>query len=291
MGNPNKTYNLLEIDEICDAFLSGYTAQRELTEFKKTGLNFSELNDYCWEYLRINYLFHFHGDTDKILAHVDSSKLMSELTYYMKRRLDADMTEEDEDKNYKDYSIPKMLMISGHDSTTSADEIFMLNALDLNISENYIFPKYAAQLALEVRTKKEPSQKTSYADYYVVGYFNDKQIFNVTADKFITKVEGEIWSQEKINEFCGFDETNSDGKNSSNSSNSNGGASSDDVSSKKKDKAKTAYKALMIVFICLTALLLASTIYLAYKLSKRSPPPLDPNFSVNKTNITMNDIK
>ena len=37
-----------------------------------------------------------------------------------------------------------MLMISGHDSTSSADEIFLFNALGLNITEKYIFPRYAA---------------------------------------------------------------------------------------------------------------------------------------------------
>ena len=44
--------------------------------------------------------------------------------------------------------------------------IFMLNALGSNISELYIFPKYAAQLALEVRTNKEPTKAKCYADYY-----------------------------------------------------------------------------------------------------------------------------
>ena len=92
----------------------------------------------------------------------------------MKRRLDADISKEDEDANFKDYSRPKMVMISGHDSTTSADEIFMLNALGYNITEKYIFPKYASQLALEVREKDNSTTKTSYADYYVVGYFNDE---------------------------------------------------------------------------------------------------------------------
>ena len=43
----------------------------------------------------------------------------------------------------------------------------------------------------------------------------------------------------------------------------------------------------MSVFICLSALLLASTICLAYKLSKRNPPPMDPNFNVNNTNTTL----
>ena len=279
LGTGNKNFTMLDIDDFCDAFLSSYTDQRELTEFKKTGLDLEETNDYCYEYFRVSYLYQYHGDEDKILAHVDSSKLMTELIYFMKRRLDADITKEDEDANVKDYSRPKMLMISGHDSTSSADEIFLFKALGLNYTEKYIFPRYAAQLALEVRTKDDSKQKTSYSDYYVVGYFNDKELFNVPADEFISKVEGEIWSQEKIDEFCGFGEITPINP-SGNSSDSNG--------SKKKDNAKTAYKVLMIIFICLSAILLAITLLLCFK-SSQSKPPLDhsynPNTSTNNIDI------
>ena len=61
MGTGNKNFTLLDIDDFCDAFLSSYTDQRELTEFKKTGLDLEEMNDYCYEYFRVTYLYHFHG--------------------------------------------------------------------------------------------------------------------------------------------------------------------------------------------------------------------------------------
>lgn len=219
---------------------------------------------------------------------------MSELIYYMKRRLDADITEEDEDANYKDYSIPRMLMISGHDSTTSADEIFILNALGLNVTEKYIFPRYASQLALEVRAKDDSKKKTSYADYYVVGYFNDEELFNVPADEFIKKVEGDIWPQEKIDKFCGFDEDKTT-PDSQNGNNENNGTSENNGNStvnsgeikKKKDKAKTAYKVLMSVFICLSAILLATTLLFACK-SSPTKAPLDKNYNPN---LTTNSLK
>jgi preprotein translocase subunit SecG len=287
LGTGNKNFTMLDINDFCDAFLSSYTDQRELTEFKKTGLDLEETNDYCYEYFRVSYLYQIHGDEDKILAHVDSSKLMTELIYFMKRRLDADITKEDEDANVKDYSRPKMLMISGHDSTSSADEIFLFKALGLNYTEKYIFPRYAAQLALEVRTKDDSKEKTSYADYYVEGYFNDKELFNVPADEFITKVEGEIWSQEKIDEFCGFGDSQITPINPS-GNNGNSSSSSGSTDSEKKDNAKTAYKVLMSIFICLSAILLATTLVLCYKLSK-SKPPIDHNYnhniSTNKINI------
>ena len=201
----------------------------------------------------------------------------------MKRRIDSNISDEDEDANYKDYSYPRMIMTSGHDSTVSADLIFLLNALELNETEIYDFPRYASQLALEVRTNKTITSSSSYKDYYVKGYLDDKEIFEVNANDFITKVQNYAWSEEKINEFCGFDETNSNSNNNSNST---------IIEEEKSDKAKTAYKVLMSIFICLSALLLASTIYFAYKLSKvnKTHPPLDKNETVNRTNVTESNI-
>ena len=195
----------------------------------------------------------------------------------MKRRIDADITTVNEDANYKDYSRPRMVMRSGHDSTVSADLIFLIKALGLNESDIYDFPKYASQLAIEVRSYK--TTKSSYSDYNVVGFFDDRQIFNVTADKFISGIESEAWSEAKVNEFCGFDDESSSSSTNANSTTNN--QNDDDDHS---DNAKTAYKVLMSVFICLAAIFLATTIYLAYKLSKLKKQI--PNFDGNKSAVT-----
>lgn len=280
LHNSNGEYDIYDLNDICDAFLSNYWDNRTMSDFKqKTGLNFEQLNEDCFEFFKMYYLYCFHGDEEKALAHVDSSKIMRELIYYMKRSIDADITPKNEDANYKDYSRPKMLMRSGHDSTVSADLIFLIKALGLNGKDVYAFPKYASQLALEVRTYKTITSRSTYSDYNVVGYFDDKQIFNVTADKFINDIESESWSDEEVNEFCGFDESYTD---------------KDGVYDKdKSDKAKTAYKVLMIVFICLAAIFLATTIILAHKLSQsnKQTPPIDPNYNANKSSVTQAYIK
>ena len=273
------SYTVFEINDICDAFLSNYWDKRKMTDFQsKTGLNFAQLNDDCFTFFRMYYLYCFHGDDEKALAHVDSSGLMRDLSYFMKRRIDADITTVNEDANYKDYSRPRMVMRSGHDSTVSADLIFLIKALGLNESDIYDFPKYASQLAIEVRSYK--TTKSSYSDYNVVGFFDDRQIFNVTADKFISGIESEAWSEAKVNEFCGFDDESSSSTNTNTNSTTNNQNDDDEHS----DKAKTAYKVLMSVFICLAAIFLATTIYLAYKLSKLKKQI--PNFDGNKSAVT-----
>ena len=127
------------------------------------------------------------------------------------------------------------------------------------------------------------SSSSSYSDYNVVGFFDDRQIFNVTADKFISGIESEAWSEAKVNEFCGFDD-----ESSSSSTNTNSTTNNQNDDDEHSDKAKTAYKVLMSVFICLAAIFLATTIYFAYKLSKlkKQASPINPNFDGNKTAVT-----
>ena len=285
-----------------------YADKREMKEFKeKTGLDLDILNEDCYNWNEILYLYGYHGDESKILAHVDSSKLLREALYYMKRRLDIDITKENQDANLKDYSRPKMLMISGHDSTVTSNIILILSSLGFNLTELYHYPNFSSQFALEVRTKK--SECSSYSDYYVLGIHDGKELFNVNAQEFIDKLENNLWSEEEVNDFCGFDSSSNSASNSSNSFNDSNASNSSNASNDsnasnssndsnnvsndkdKKDNAKSAYKVLMSIFICLSAILLATTILFAYKYSKANNPipPLDKKS--NYTNITENSFK
>ena len=269
-------FSITEIYDICDSFLSNYAENNNMTEFKeKTGLDFQELNEDCFDFTGKYFLYSYHGDKEKVLAHVQSSKLLREMLYYMKRRLDSDISPENEDSNFKDFSRPRMIMTSGHDSTLSADLVIIIKALGLDEGNIYNFPRYASQFALEVRTDKESC--SSYSDYYVLGIFDEIEIFKENVLDFINKLESELWSEEKVNNFCGFDSSNS-----SDSSNNHD----------KKDNAKTAYKVLMSIFICLSALLLATTIFFAYKYSQinKAKPTLDQSINANNPNVTNNSM-
>ena len=148
-------FDFNEISSICDAFLSNDVEKKEMKEFKeKSGINFDELKEDCFDFFGKDFLYSFHGDKDKIYTHSDSSNILREELYFMKRRLDTDITPENEDANLKDFSRPKMLMYSGHDSTITDDIILILYALGINATELYYYPRYASQLSLEVRTSK-----------------------------------------------------------------------------------------------------------------------------------------
>jgi hypothetical protein len=173
-----------------------------------------------------------------------------------------------------------MLMISGHDSTVSSNLIFLINALDLNEEKIYTYPLYSSQFALEVRTNKAITKSSTYKDYYVLGYYDDDKIFEVNADDFNNKVESYIWSDEKINEFCGIDVSNNTIV-----------MNKDDED--KTDNAKTAYKVLMSIFICLRVIFLGSTIFLSYKLSKinKANPPIEQKSHIGQVSSIILNLK
>jgi hypothetical protein len=62
---------------------------------------------------------------EHILTSLEASKLMREIIHYMKKRIDIDINQEKVEEEYLDYSRPKMVMISGHDSTIYCHEMFI----------------------------------------------------------------------------------------------------------------------------------------------------------------------
>ena len=190
-------FNILELIQICDDFLCDYSENRKMQEFKdKTGINFDKLEGECSNFAKMVYMYGFHGDKEKTYAHFEASKFLREMLFYMKRRLDADITEIDEDSNIKDYSRPRYIMKSGHDTTVSADLVLLFTALGLDIKTNYKYPKFASQFALEIRTNL--SKCNTYSDYYVIGIHDNTEIFNINAKEFINEVEKEIWTDQQL---------------------------------------------------------------------------------------------
>ena len=245
--------NIGMIGTVCDDFICDYTDDRNLKELEKTEIDFQVFKKDCIDIMEKYYHYIYNGDKDKIISIAQSSGFMKELLFYMKRRLNANMTEEDEDANYADYSRPRMLMKSGHDTTLTFDLFYFIKALDLNETEIYKYPTFASQLAVEVRTNKDNCKH--YSDYYVVGYYNNKEIFNVTADEFIDKVNNTILTEAKLKEYCGVEQSDS--------------TNEDNVT-------QNTYKMLLIILISLCGIFLVIIIILAYKLYKKKDSWISP---------------
>ena len=269
----NETYDYYFMNRFCDAVISGATEARNLTEFKKLKFDLNQTKEYCYNVSMINYREYILGDKDHILASVEASKMMREIIHYMKQRIDIDINQIKIEEDYLDYSKPKMLMISGHDSTISCHQVFILNSLGFDINKYFRFANYASQLALEVTRRVanvDEIKKMTYSDYFVNYFFNDELIFNVSVKEFIDKIEPKLWTDEEIDTFCGFKKENNNNKNKENDDNNN----------------STTQFMIWIVLVTLVIIFLSSTIILSVKLIK-----MKHKLDQNETTISMVDRK
>ena len=241
-----KIYDYVFMNRFCDGVISSLFEGRDLTEFKKTKIDLNVIKEYCFEVQKMNYQEHILGDDEHILAPLEASKLMREILHYMKKRIDIDIKQEKVENEYLDYSRPKMVMISGHDSTISCHEMFIINSL--GYSDDYFrFPKYASQLALEITRRDatpEEVSKMTYKDYILNYYFNDELIFKMSVEDFINKIEPKLWTDEQIDEFCGFKTV--------------------------KNEINSLYLMIGIILLSLVIIFLTTTIILSVKLCKQN---------------------
>ena len=214
---PNFEYNFDNISKICDAVIADYTEQRSLKNFfDKTQFNKSVFIEECFEIIKTNFRDKLYGDDNKEIILLEESTILRELIHYMKQRVDADIKGEKIEDNITDFSRPKMVIRSGHDTTLTAQILFITHFF--NLDYEYELPTYSAQTAFEVsRDEKNGNKKLQYSDYNVTYFFNDRQILNIPLDIFINTIEKNIWTKEQIKKFCSGD-ISSDSDSVSNSS-------------------------------------------------------------------------
>jgi hypothetical protein len=196
-------YTFASIAKLCDTYIACYTDGRNMSDFRKTGINSTELHDLyklCLNSIKTYFSEYIMREDD--IYYLEGSEIMELLINNVKRSIEADIN------NNSDSSYPKMLIYSGHDITVSKQIFFLLKAFDLNFSL-YELPTYATQIAFEVTSKNEnKTENRSYSDYFVSYYYKDDLQLNVTADEFINKIEEHIWSHEKIDSFCEYNSYN-----------------------------------------------------------------------------------
>ena len=257
-GEIPHNYSSFEIYSVCDDFIAGYTEGKNMDSFKKTGVDFDEFFGFCKRvtgYLFSEYLF--QGNNTRLL---EGSKTMELLINYTKKSIDADINSK---------KSPKLLILSAHDVTITQQELFILQSLGLNIEDYYRFPTYASQIAFEISRKDDNNKNRKYSDYFVNYYFNDELILNMTADEFINKVEPNIFTEEKINQFCGYNDSNKTNNSQSYFS----------------IKRRKTYKTPFIVMTCLFGVSLLAIIMLLALLCRKNANYIPQDASFNSTNI------
>ena len=187
------------INSVTDQFIADYYDGRDLSFLESEyGINVEQfLNDS----LKIfsTYFEHFtFGDDELELASMSMTPVFKEMLELMKNRVNGDMFGTTADIAYNDYSKPKMVLISGHDSSTGASELFMKKIF--NLTHEFIVPVFATNSMFEIH--RNATKPESYNDYIVNYYFNDQLLATFNFANFVETITDNLWSEEEIEDYC-----------------------------------------------------------------------------------------
>ena len=229
-------FTFAAVFQLVESFISSYTDGRSMTKLNSAGLDLDEFYDFS---MRIGAAFTTEGMyTNNETVYIRGTYYLDLFLNYTKIMIELD------NNSSSNTTSPKMIIISGHEMTVCFQELFILFAFNKSY-DDFRFPNFASQIALEVRRSDEEKTNRNYSDYYVSYYFDDELLLNITLDEFINTIEPHIWSDEEIDSFCTV--------------------SNDDDSSDSSDQ-KTNYKPLFIAFTCLFGVSLIINGILLYKL-------------------------
>jgi len=172
---------------------------------KKNMQNFYKINNItendfisdCYEVLNIYSRDYLFSDYNNEILLYYNSYITKTIVKYMKERIDIDINGDNDSINPS----PKMVIISGQNTTLSAQELFFIKYF--NESESFIFPIYGSQISLELSRKEvnESARKNlNYSDYTISEYFNDRLVFSMNFSGFLEKIY--FWEDYEINAFC-----------------------------------------------------------------------------------------
>ena len=257
-------YTFEEVGDICSDYICSYVDGRSMTTFSEF-IDLDEFYNFCM---------------DVFLLKVGETKVTSNITeyafgtYFMRLLVDFTKLKVDEDIGKSESSSinPKMLIISGHDTSMSTHQFFLQFALGKSM-DFFRTTTFTSQMAFEIERNNDDKTDRDYSDYFISYYFNDELLLNMTLDEFFNKVEPHILSDEEINSICNFD-TDSDGDKENSQSNS----------TIKYIKNNKYHIAPLIVFASLFGVSLLVNVFLVYKLFKRISNPIQ-NQNINLSEV------
>jgi len=200
----NNTYDMSAINSICDTAIADNTEGKSISKFlSKIGAEKKNFLEMCNNVLAINFRDYMFGDDDNEVILFYNTPIFRDMIKYMQAKIDDDIKGDINEKNVSDYNTPKMVILSGHDTTLSAQEMFFIKFFELNSS--YQYPTYSSQISYEITREdvdKNTTSSLNYSDYNVLYYFNDDLLLNITFEEFKNIIEENIWKSERMDEFC-----------------------------------------------------------------------------------------
>ena len=215
VNEKKKEYDYETVEKLADLFITDISEGFEFKQFKdETKLNETQLEEIYYFFVEFvgrtmnNYQY---GDPERKLIKLDMSPLFKEMIEYIKRRIKREFDlQEEQPINPNDYSCPKLVMVSGHDSMISVMLLFLGLMYD-DPQKFWKVPVYAANIAFEVYNTKETFSIEDYSQYKIKVFFNGESIkdennedVSFYLDDFIERVNNIAWGKDEIYDFCGI---------------------------------------------------------------------------------------
>ena len=172
--------------KFCDAYISNYYENNTdvLDRIKSLEYDLDSILSDCFDYENFKQTFIEQGGKADFSGIITHSMTMRKVLNWMDLRIKIN------DNKKADYTAPKFVMYSGHDTTLASIQNYFSQSL--NVESEYT--PFASNMFLELR---------KYGDeFYVEYYFNDKLKFNDSYSNFKNNILKINWNDEKIDDFC-----------------------------------------------------------------------------------------
>ena len=205
---PNiKNYDYHIVEKLADQFITDKTEGHDFADFKKISEindeDFDKLNDFFLEFAGKTMKDYQYGDSEGKLIRIDMSPFFNELVEYIQKRVN--LTIKNITLNQNDYSSPKLVMVSGHDSTLTSMMLFLELMYKDKKKTFYRNPIYASNAAFEVYIKDNANLENLNEDSFEIEYyFNGEKIDTFNFIDFKERVKKEAYTPEKIGEICKY---------------------------------------------------------------------------------------
>ena len=185
--NKKEIKKIRGFDKFCDVYTSIYFSKSRihiLDKISKYGKNITKIKDVCLDYLYMVFIYGKYGGYASKNAIVVISPIIKRILNWMELRMEKSNNFESE------YSKPKFVLYSGHDSTLFEMQFFLNEIFDIGLQYN----DFASTQLFEVRKYNNL--------FYVEIYYNDKLKLNITYDEFKHEVEKNIIDDKFIYNLC-----------------------------------------------------------------------------------------
>jgi hypothetical protein len=192
--------NYMNVFKVMDHFVADYTEGRKLEKLTKAGIDLAKFNETAYEFHKNDILYNYNGvGADQTYAIISMSVLLPEVIDWMQNRIDADISGNEGNINYK---LPKFTMFSTHDVTLGSALSYIQPLFKL---QTYYYTPFASSLFFELyRDDHKKGAGLKADDYNVQIIFNDHNMATIKFPEFKAKILGGLWSRDKISEYCGW---------------------------------------------------------------------------------------